>query len=90
MLHVAFVDGHWEFQGHDEEIKAIRLSEDIQELYEETSKPLSIAAMDKALSGPRNRYHSIKKTVYRMMEKGQMVRVGRGQYMPAEHADKCN
>ena len=72
MLHVAFADGHWEFQGHDEEIKAIRLSEDIQELYEETSKPLSIAAMDKALSGPRNRYHSIKKTVYRMMEKGQM------------------
>ena len=88
VLHVAFVDGHWEFQGHDEEIKSIRLSEDIRELYEETSKPLSIAAMDKALSGPRNRYHSIKKTVYRMLEKGQMVRVGRGQYMPTEHADK--
>ena len=88
VLHVAFVDGHWEFQGHDEEIKSLRLSEDIRELYEETSKPLSIAAMDKALSGPRNRYHSIKKTVYRMLEKGQMVRVGRGQYMPTGHADR--
>ena len=90
VLHVAFVDGHWEFQGHDEEIRSIRLSEDIRELYEETSKPLSIAAMDKALSGPRNRYHSIKKTVYRMMEKGLMVRVGRGQYIPTGHADKNN
>ena len=88
VLHVAFVDGHWEFQGHDDEVQSERLSEDIRELYEETSKPLSIAAMDKALSGPRNRYHSIKKTVYRMMEKGQMVRVGRGQYMPAEHPNK--
>ena len=90
VLHVAFVDGHWEFQGHDEEIQSLRLSEDIRELYEETFKPLSIAAMDKALSGPRDRYHSIKKTVYRMMEKGQMVRVARGQYIPAEHADKMN
>ena len=89
-LHVAFVDGHWEFQGHDEEIKSARLSEAILELWQETSKRMSIAEMDKALSGPRDRYQSIKQSVYRMVDSGRMVRVARGQYIPKEHADRDN
>ena len=90
VLHVAFVDGHWEFQGHDEEIKSARLSEGILELWQETSKRMSIAEMDKALSGPRDRYQAIKKSVYRMVDSGRMIRVARGQYIPKELADRDN
>ena len=87
-LHVAFANGHWEFQGHDDEIQSERLSEAILELWQETGKRMSIAEMDKALSGPRDRYQSIKKSVYRMVDSGRMIRVARGQYIPREYADR--
>ena len=90
VLHVAFVEGHWAFQGHDEEIKSARLDEAILELWEETAKRMSLAEMDKALSGPRDRYQAIKKSVYRMVDSGRMIRVARGQYIPKEYADRDN
>ena len=83
-LHVSLTDGHWEFQGHDEEITLSELQREIRELYEETDRPLTIREMTNALSGPRDRYQSVKKTVYRMMDNGHMVRVKRGRYVPSK------
>ena len=34
-LHVSFVDGHWEFLGHDAEMKLSQARQDILELFEE-------------------------------------------------------
>ena len=85
-VHLSFADGHWEFLGHDVDIMLSRDRQAIPELWEETDKSLSIDDMLKALSRPRDRYQSLKKTVYRMLQDDQVVRIARGLYIPGRHA----
>ena len=85
-LHLSFTGGHWEFLGHEADMKLSRDRQAILELWEETDKSLTIDEMLKALSRPRDRYQSIKKTVYRMMQDDQIVRIARGRYVPTRHA----
>ena len=79
-LHVSFVDGHWEFLGHDTDMKLSQARQAILELFEETERPLSIDEILKGLSRPRDRYQALKKTLHRMVEDEQIVRLGRGRY----------
>ena len=83
-LHVSLADGRWDFLGHDDEINQTELQRGIRELYEETDRSLTIREMTNALSGPRDSYNAVKKTVYRMLENGQMIRITRGRYAPAQ------
>ena len=85
-LHLSFAGGHWEFLGHEADMKLSRDRQAILELWEETDRSLSIDEMFKALSRPRDRYQSLKKTVYRMMQDDQIVRIARGRYVPTRHA----
>ena len=83
VLHVSFVDGRWEFLGHDADIKLSQARQDVIDLFEEDGdEDLSFGDMLKGLSHPRDRYQALKKTVYRMMEDGQMMRTRRGRYTP--------
>ena len=79
-LHVSFVDGHWEFLGHDTDMKLSQSRKAILELFEETERPLSINEILKGLSRSRDRYQALKKTLHRMIEDEQIVRLGRGRY----------
>ncbi len=83
VLHVSFVDGHWEFLGHGADMKLSQDRQDILDLLKEYERDLSIDEMLKHLSRPRDRYQALKKTVYRMLEDDQIVRTRRGRYAPA-------
>ena len=79
-LHVSFVDGHWEFLGHDAEMKLSQARQDILELFEEYEREMTINEINKYLSQPRDRYQATKQTLYRMLQDNQIVRLGRGRY----------
>ena len=85
-LHVSFVDGHWEFVGHDTEVKLSQGRRAILELFEEKERPLNIDDILKGLSRPRSRYQAVKKTLQRMVQVEQLVRLYRGQYAAARLA----
>ena len=85
-LHVSFVDGHWEFVGHDNEVKLSQGRRAILELFEEKDRPLGIDDILKGLSRPRSRYQTVKKTLQRMVQDEQLVRLERGQYAAARGA----
>ena len=85
-LHVSFVDGHWEFVGHDAEVKLSQGRRAILELFEEKERPLNIDDILKGLSRPRSRYQAVKKTLQRMVQDEQLVRLDRGQYAAARGA----
>ena len=85
-LHVSFVDGHWEFVGHDTEVKLSQGRRAILELFEEKERPLNIDDILKGLSRPRSRYQAVKKTLQRMVQDEQLVRLDRGQYAAARGA----
>ena len=85
-LHVSFVDGHWEFVGHDTEVKLSQGRRAILELFEEKERPLNIDDILKGLSRPRSRYEAVKKTLQRMVQDEQLVRLDRGQYAAARGA----
>ena len=82
-LHVSFVDGHWEFLGHDAEMKLSQARQDILELFEEYEREMTINEINKYLSQPRDRYQATKQTLYRMLQDNQIVRLGRGRYAPS-------
>ena len=83
VMHVSFADGRWQFLGHDADIKFSQARRDVIDLFEEDEEgDMSLDEMLKALLRPRDRYQALKKTVYRMMEDGQMIRTRRGRYAP--------
>ena len=90
-LHVAFVDGHWEFLGHD---KDIRFSQDrnlVRELAKEThGRGLTISDVLKGLSLPRGRYQKAKQLMYRMVRDGEMTRIARGRYDVVQAVEEGN
>ena len=86
-LHVCFVDGHWKFLGHDEEIKLSQERQDVIELLNEYEGGLSIAEVTKLRSQPRERYRANKQLMHRMLQDGQIVRIGRGRYAGVRHAN---
>lgn len=49
-------------------------------------RPLTIDEILKSLSRPRNRYQSVKQTLYRMVHDEQIVRLGRGRYVAIQGA----
>ena len=85
-LHVAFVDGHWEFRGHDEDIKLSQERQDVKELLDEYEDGLSIAEVTRLRSQPRNRYRANQQLMHRMLQDGQIVRLGRGRYATTRQA----
>ena len=85
-LHVSFVDGHWEFLGHDDAMKLSQGRQAILELFEEKEGTLSIDDILKGLSRPRSRYQTVRKTLQRMVKDEQIVRLGRGRYAAAREA----
>ena len=85
-LHVSFVDGHWEFLGYDSEVKLSQGRQAILELLEEKERALSIDEILKGLSRPRSRYQTVRKTLQRMVQDEQLVRLDRGRYAAARGA----
>ena len=85
-LHVSFVDGHWEFLGYDTDVKLSQGRQAILELFEEKEQALSIDEILKGLARPRNRYQTVRKTLQRMVQDEQLVRLDRGRYAAARGA----
>ncbi len=85
-LHVSFVDGHWEFLGHDADMKLSQGRQAILELFEEKERALSIDEILKGLSRPRSRYQTLRKTLQRMVRDEQLVRLDRGRYAASRGA----
>ena len=79
-LHVSFAEGHWEFLGHDDEIKFSQARQDIQNLLDEYDRDMTISEVNRHLSQPRDRYRATQQLMYRMLQDGQLVRRGRGRY----------
>ena len=79
-LHLSFTGEHWEFVGHDEDVRHSQECQDILDLIEEHERSLSISQVVKYLSQPRTRYRATQMIMHRMSQKGTLVRVGRGQY----------
>ena len=84
-LHVSFADGHWRFLGHDDEIKLTQERQDVKELLDEYEGGLSIAEVTKLRSQPRHRYRANQQLMHRMLQDGQIVRIGRGRYASTRH-----
>ena len=85
-LQVSFVDGHWEFLGYDTDVKLSQGRQAILELFEEKEQALSIDEILKGLSRPRGRYQTVRKTLQRMVQDEQLVRLDRGRYAAARGA----
>ena len=79
-LHLSFTGEHWEFVGHDEDVRESQEAQDILDLIEEHQRSLSISQVVKYLSQPRTRYRATQMIMHRLSRKGTLVRVGRGQY----------
>ena len=79
-LHLSFADGHWEFLGHDTNMKLSQNRQAIAELLAEKERPLTIDEILKGLSRPRDRYQAVKQTLHRMVQAEQIVRLRRGRY----------
>ena len=86
ILHVSFVDGHWEFLGYDDEVKLSQGRKAILELFEEKDRPLSIDEILQGLSRPRSRYQALRQTLRRMVQDEQLVRLERGRYAASRDA----
>ena len=86
-LHVSFADGHWEFLGHDDEIKFSQARQDVQDLLDEYDRDMTISEVNRHLSQPRDRYRATQQLMYRMLQDGQLVRRGRGRYGLVRHPD---
>ena len=85
-LHVSFADGHWEFLGRDAEVKLSQGRQAILELFEEKERVLSIDEILKGLARPRSRYQAVRKTLQRMVQDEQLVRLDRGRYAASRGA----
>ena len=85
-LHLSFVDGHWEFLGHDTEVKLSQDRQAILELFEEKERALCIDEILKGLSRPRSRYQALRQTFHRILQDEQLVRLNRGRYAASRHA----
>ena len=87
-LHVAFVDGHWEYVGDGDELKVSRERQAIQEVLREESRPLSAAEVYRLLSGRGRGYEAVRKNMRRMATDGQIMRVNRGRYAALQDASQ--
>ena len=87
-LHVAFVDGHWEYVGDGEELKVSRERKAIRDVLCEENRPLTVAEVGKLLSGRRSGYEALRKTMQRMANDGQIMRVDRGRYLAPQDASQ--
>ena len=87
-LHVSFADGHWEFLGHDEEIKFSQARQDVQDLLDEYERDMTVSEVNRHLSQPRDRYRATQQLMYRMLQDGQLVRRGRGRYGRVRRVDE--
>ena len=80
-LQVSFGDGHWQFLGHDDDIRQSQERQHVWELAEDAGdRGLSIPDILKGLSQPRERYQSVKQLLYRMIQDGQIMRLSRGRF----------
>ena len=79
-LHVSFAEGHWEFLGHDTNMKLSQNRQAILELFDEKERPLTIDEILKGLSRPRDRYQAVRQTLHRMVQGEQIVWLRRGRY----------
>ena len=92
-LRVSFVDGHWDFQGYDADIKYSQARLDVIEILKEFGRPLSVSEVNRHLSQPRSSYRATQKLMHRMLQDGQLVRPRRGIYdLPPcnEQATECD
>ena len=81
VLHVAFKDGHWKFLGHDEEIRSSQRRQHIRHLAKDAGdRGLNTNDVLKGLSQPFERYNAARQLLYRMVQEGELVRLGRGRY----------
>ena len=87
-LHVSFADGHWEFLGHDDEIKFSQARQDVVDLLDEYDRDMTISEVNRHLSQPRDRYRATQQLIYRMLHDGQLVRRGRGRYGRAQRTQE--
>jgi len=87
-LHLSFADGHWEFLGHDDEIKFSQARQDVQDLLDEYDRDMTISEVNRHLSQPRDRYRATQQLMYRMLQDGQLIRRGRGRYGRVRRADE--
>ena len=88
VLHLSLVDGHWEFQGYGEEVKLSQDRQDIFDLLSEYDDGLTIAHVTRLRSQPRDNYRSNQQHIHRMLQDGQVVRLGRGRYGVVRHPKK--
>ena len=80
-MQVSFADGHWEFLGHDDDIKQSQERLLVRELAEDAGdRGLTIADFLKGLAQPRERYQAVKQLLYRMIQDDQMMRLARGRF----------
>ena len=80
-LQVSFGHGHWEFLGHDDDIRQSKERQLVRELAADAGdRGLSIPDILKALSQPRERYQAVKQLLYRMIQDNQMMRLSRGRF----------
>ena len=80
-LQVSFGHGHWEFLGHDDDIRQSQERQLVRELAVDAGdRGLSIPDILKALSQPRERYQAVKQLLYRMIQDNQMMRLSRGRF----------
>ena len=85
VLHLSLVDGHWEFQGYGEEFSFSRDRQDILDLLSEYDDGLTIAHVTRLRSQARDNYRSNQMHIHRMLQDGQVVRLGRGRYGVVRH-----
>ena len=79
-LHLSFTGEHWEFLGHDDDVRYSRERQDILDLYDEYDRDMTISEVNRQLMKPRDRYRATQQLMYRMHREGQLVRRGRGHY----------
>ena len=80
-LQLSFGHGHWEFLGHDDDIRQSQERQLVRELAVDAGdRGLSIPDILKALSQPRERYQAVKQLLYRMIQDNQMMRLSRGRF----------
>ena len=87
-LHVAFVDGHWEYVGDAEDLKVSQERKAIYGVLRDENRPLSPSEVGKLLSGRQKGYEAVRKNMQRMANDGQILRVDRGRYLAPQDASQ--
>jgi len=86
-LHLSFTGEHWEFVGHDEDMKYSQERQDVLDLLDEYDRDMTINEVNRHLMKPRDRYRATQQLMYRMHREGQLVKRGRGHYGPVRRSE---